>query len=460
MEIQGGEWIYEYRGKKFTPRIWNSGDAAAGKYSLDEILLKNCVLVKVTGKSGTGITKHQRPKEPEEYNCHDTDMNYKNWKCRYVKISNQTQASWLTKKWDDQNKQYTMIWSQSANKYKWVIRDTRTSAECGTSYFGIYWTGSYKAWNDKKAIIIQWGGIGLSRTPALRITSMISRKGHFYLRTNVNAPLEYHNWSTGTNYSYSYGPVDTPASIDGFVEKRLVQAMNPFDGKSYTRTEFDTSLTEGFARWDMITSEDIDSVAFGLVNCDTIDLRVSDQDGNSLWEINGYTVDNSVAPGRYESHPSTVILYMDLTYPAGSVITIWLHGATVVVGEMVGASELAAGFTNVQFNNTFKDFSPTEVDQWGNYVYIDGIRVKDHTGTCEFPIKRYDQLNRLMLMIGGQKVVINSSDSTTNEVPDGRNVFEASMMIGRFIKFDLKSTKQKKRIGEKGTYSFQVRELV
>ena len=65
-----------------------------------------------------------------------------------------------------------------------------------------------------------------------------------------------------------------------------------------------------------------------------------------------------------------------------------------------------------------------------------------------------------MLLIGGQKVVINSSDSTLNEVPDGRRVFEATMMIGRFIKFDLSSTEDKKRIGEKGTYAFSIEELV
>ncbi len=458
LEIKSGQWIYSYTGKSFTPREWSQSDETSGEYQIGDVLFKDCGLVKVTGKDGSGVVKHRQPKQPENYSCHDTDMHYKDWKCRYVKVSNSTSGKWLSKVWNDQNKQYTMVWSASENKYKWVTRDTRGSG--GSAYYGIYWTGSYKSWNDRKAIILNWGGPGLSRTPTMRITSMVSRRGYFFLRTNINAPLEYDTWTSGTGYKYTYNTIETPADIPGFVEKRQVQAVNPFDGKNYTRTEFDTSVTEGFASWDMVASEDIDSIAFGLVNCDTIDIRVSDQNGESLWQLNGYPIDNTVAPGRYESHPSTVILYMDRTYPAGSIVTVKLHGAVVVIGEMIGASKLDAGFTNVEFSNTFKDFSPKEQDQWGNWFYIDGVRVKIHTGTCEFPIVSYDQLNRLMLMIGGQKVVINSSDSTANEVPDGRHVFESSMMIARFTKFDLQSSTQNKRIGEKGSYTFSIEELV
>ncbi len=197
-----------------------------------------------------------------------------------------------------------------------------------------------------------------------------------------------------------------------------------------------------------------------MVIADTIDIRVSDEAGTALFELNNYPVDNSVAPNRDEQYPATVVLYFDKTYPPGSVITIWLHSSVVTVGEIIGASKLDAGFTKVNFKNTFKDFSPKEQDQWGNWYYKPGARVKVHTGSVEYPIMSYDQLNRLMLMIGGQKVVINSSDSTENQVPDGRNVFEATMMIARFTKFELASADQKKRINEIGTYNFSIEELV
>ncbi len=63
-------------------------------------------------------------------------------------------------------------------------------------------------------------------------------------------------------------------------------------------------------------------------------------------------------------------------------------------------------------------------------------------------------------MIGGQKVVINSSDSIHNEMPDSRDVFSATMMIGRFTTFELSTTKKNKQIGDIATYNFTVEELV
>ncbi len=458
--VCSGSWIWEYQGVDFTPKIWKLEDEEAGVYQLDEILLKDCELVKVTGKSGTGVTFHQKPKSPEEYSCYDYDMDYNSWSCRYVAVDSSTECNWLTKVWPGHNKQYTIVWSSSSNQYEWVLRDVRTSAQCGTSYFPLVFSGTYDSSKDIKAKVIEWGGIGMSRSSAIVIKSMVERGSEFYLRTHLDLPLEYHTWTTGTEYQYSYGSVQNPEDIDGFIQKQLHPAHAPFDGKNYTKTVYATDPNAGFARWDVIATEDIDSIAFGGIICDVIDFRISDQEGNTLFELNNFPVDNSVAPNRPEVWPATVVLYADKTYPAGSVITIFLKATLVTVGEIIGASKLDAGFTKVVFKNSFKDFSPKEQDQWGNWTYIDGVRVKTHTGTVEYRIASYDQLNRLMLMIGGQKVVINSSDSTENQVPDGRKVFEATQMIGRFIKLDLASTEQKKRIGEIATYSFQVEELV
>ncbi len=459
-EFQAGDWVYIYNSKTdFTPRVYNQVEADKGLYNIDEILLKDCKLVKVTGKSGTGITEHKKPKEPNNYKCLDTTMNYKDWECRYVKISNETQCGWLTKKWNIDNFQYTIMWCGQKNKYQWVIRDLRNSPECNVAYFDIEFSSKYDASTDIKAQRIQWAGTGLSRKEAIRVRSMVQRGKYWYIRTDKDLPLEYWNWSTGTAFKYTYEEVLDPMDIPGFVQYRRHQAHAPFDGKNYTRTEFHTG-DDGFARWDLLVTEPIDSIAFGMVITDTINVRVSDQNGISQFEINNYPVDNSVAPNRDEQYPSTVVLYLDKTYPAGSVITIWLNSSVVTVGEILFASKLDAGFTKVNFKNTFKDYSPTETDQWGNYYYADGVRVKVHTGTVEFPVMSYDQLNRLMLLIGGRRVVINSSDTTENQVPDGRNSFEATMMIARFTKFELSTADQKKRINELGTYVFSIEELV
>ena len=64
------------------------------------------------------------------------------------------------------------------------------------------------------------------------------------------------------------------------------------------------------------------------------------------------------------------------------------------------------------------------------------------------------------MLIGGQKVVINSSDSTGNEVPDSYNIFSATMLIARFTSFELATNEKNKRIGDRATYNFIVEELV
>ncbi len=463
LELLNDEWIYEYQGVEFTPKEWNQTDETNGVYQIDEVLMRNCSLIKVTGKSGTGVTTHQRPKEPEDYDDHDISMKWQDWDRRYVKLPQNTIGQWLPKMYTDKYKQYCMVWSASRNKYLWHIQDTRLSSDGNHSSidYGILWTGKYSSANDKKASVITWGGAGLSKGTGIRVVSMILRKGYFFLRTTVDAPIEYYVWEEGPNYTYSYSDVSTPADIDGFIEKRQAQPYQPFDGKNYTATNFDTRNTNGYAKWNLLTTQNIDSIALGKVMCDTVNFRISDQLGNKLFELNNYPIDNTLAPNRPEEYPATIILYTDRTYPAGSVVTVWLHGAVVNIGEIIGASRFDAGFTKLNFKNNFKDFSPKEQDQWGNWYYnTDGIKVHTHTGTVEYPVVSYDQLNRLMIMIGGQKIVINSSDSTENEVPDGRKVFAATMMIARFTKFELSTSEKNKRIGETATYNFSAEELV
>ncbi len=460
LEIQSGDWIYEYQGVSFTPKYWEQRDADNGVYQIGDVVLSHCKLVKVTGKYGSGLIKHEQPKEPERYATYDSLIDYNNWDNRYTIIYADIRSNWLTRVWTDGHIQYTILWNSKKNTYQWVIRDTRTDAQGNVAYFDIAHSSVYDGAKDTKAKLIQWGGVGLSRTECIVITSMVLRESEYYLRTHLNRPLEYYTWETGTEYSYSFGDATCPADIEGFSQKRHVQALNPFDGKNYTTAEVATSDAENFVRWDMLTAEAIDSVALGRVVCDTVDFRVSDQNGDTLFELNNYPVDNTINSGRSEIFPSTVILYADQTYPPGSVVTIWLHGPLVSIGEIVGASKLDAGFTKVDFQNKFKDFSPKEQDQWGNWYYDDGIRVQVHTGSVEYKVTNYDKINRLMLLIGGQTVIINSSDSTNNEVPDGRKIFSATMMIARFTSFELTTTEQKKRIGERATYKFTVEEIV
>ncbi len=205
LEVQAGTWVYYYNSKTdFTPREWNQADADAGKYNV----------------------------EPNEYSCFDYDMDWTKWKCRYVKVSNAIQCGWLTKKWTLGNYQYTIVWDQCRKKFRWVILDRRTTPECGVAYFDIAHSSKYDSGKDIKAEVIRWAGVGLSKGDAIRIRSMVERDKHLYLRTNLKLPLEYHTWTTGHPFEYTWSEVKDPMDIPGFVQYRRHQAHAPFDGKN------------------------------------------------------------------------------------------------------------------------------------------------------------------------------------------------------------------------------------
>ena len=183
-------------------------------------------------------------------------------------------------------------------------------------------------------------------------------------------------------------------------------------------------------------------------------------EGTVLLTLDDYFITNDVDDITDIEQDTTRVIYIKEIVPAESIVTIVIHGDVIEIGEIISAKSVDAGFTSMSFKNKVDDLSPKEEDQWGNWYYKSGMKLNIHSGSVYFPIVRYDQLNRLMKKIGGRKVVINSSDTFNNEAPDGRHVFDATMMIARFTTLELDSSEKNKRIGEKGKYNFSLREIV
>ncbi len=493
--MQADSWIWEYTSdNEYTVPIWTQSNADTGHYEIGDIVFKDCDLMKVTGKSGTGIVTKQRPLEPEEYGAWDETfdevMDPSTWSHRYFRVKNSTNDGWLSKMWFDptHTRWYYMFWEARGHggcgdgAWRWSAKDT--TADFGERNIGYYlrsclkngYSQKFNSARDQKAVIHNWGSsycshangcqaTNCAKRPTIMFNSMVERAGYFYFRTHLNKPVKYGTFSTGTAYNYTYSSVNTPADIIGFEKSKQVQAYNPFDGKNYTNVNF--TPVDGSARWTLLASEPFDSIAFGKVICDSIDISVKDTDGNIILELNNYVVKNNVNNSSSREFPATVVLYTgrnaDKTVnliDSENVIEVTLNGSDIQIGEIIAGETLDAGFTKVNFKNTFKDFSPREQSQWGDWYYTDGLRVSVHTGTVNFPVLDYDAMNRLMLLIGGRKVIINSSDSLLNEAPDGRHVFESTMILGHFVKLDLATKEVKKRIGEIAEYAFQIRELV
>jgi len=488
-----------------------NGKDASGHLLPADLFKYKGKLIKVTGKAGQAFVHHQRPLEPEEYGVWDTSFDPSHWKQRWVRIPAFTTANYYGNQFFNSGKtrNYLFAWDcrgvvPTIGSGGWICTALEYANVCdklnvpNVKRVIKHVTGKFDAAGDIKASVFKWG---VRRGPedTILFNSMIERGGYVYLRTNVNKPVKYAKWRTGKGYSYSYSAANSPADIDGFFKARHNMGMAPFDGKNHTTCFIDTKSMGGYASWDLMNNEPFDTIALGNIRCDKIDITITDVE-DAIWsEIIGYPIDNSIGytiplpkadedievpddgndfdsaeddhlPNNIKfktnqqdtvfEHGITRVIYTDRYIPEQCKINIKLYGDVIEIGELLGADSIDGGFTNVNFKNTFKDFSPKEQDQWGNWEYIDGVRVQVHAGTVDFPIMRYDQMAKMMMKIGGNKVVINSSDSYKNEYPDSKNVFGATMMIARFTKFELTTKSINKRIGDKGSYTFAIEELV
>ena len=475
LEVRDTETIYSYKGEEFTPQVWNQNSADRGEYEVDDILLKDCKLIKVTGKEGDGIYTKRRPLEPEEYGAWDRNMDYANWSHRYVRLDAVTAIGWCTKTWlsPSRKRLYYMYWECNGNTscgsegaWRWTAKDM--NAFSGNPYLTTclkdHHTKKFVSASDIKATIPVWSSTGCNgacpKEGTVQFKSLIERGGYFYFRTHLNIPVKYATWIAGVASKYTYSDVVSPADIEGFIERRKINSLQPFDGKSYTKAIVDTTATDYKAVWTVLSARAFDTIAFSRMICDSIDVKFMDIDGNLIDELNTYEVDNTVANNSDVEHYATAVLYSGRLYSNETVIQITLNGSHVEIGELIAGERLDAGFTKSAFQNKLKDFSPKEQDDWGNWHYIDGVKVRVHAGTVDFPVASYDKLNRLMVLIGGSKVIINSSDSIMNEPPDGKNVFESTMMIGRFTSLDLSTTNKSKEVDDIGSYKFNIEELV
>ena len=469
-------WIWEYRGKdNYVVPTWNTKEAEKGSYEIGDVLFKDCKTIKITGKKGSGVFEKTRPLEPEDYSGWDEAkgdvLDYKKFKHRYFRVKNSTSGSSknLSRSFRSPSgiSHYNMLWDTCRiygcrSKAGWIwYAHPKPFNRCINTCLNKGYSSKYDSATDIKAGFGScWG------EKIIRFYSVIERNGYFYFRTHLNKKIQYGLWRTGTKYDYTYSRVTSPSDIEGFVKKRMVNSLAPFDGKNYTAAK--TIAPSGVARWQVTAKDEFDSIGFGRIVCDKVTITASDEDGKQIGKITGYQIDNRLNSSSAREYPSTAILYFNNStsgkrqlMPAGTVLDIEVHSQDELeVGEIVGGETLEAGFTKVQFQNKMKDFSPKEQDQWGNWLYIDGVRVSVHSGTVNFPVASYDGLNRLMLLIGGRKVLINSSDSLLNEQPDGHNIFSATMMIARFISLNLATSEKNKKIGEIAKYDFTVEEIV
>ncbi len=471
-----GDDVYSYMCSE--PLKAYTYDASNIYYKIDDLVVDGGKLYRITNKYEVGgVTSI--PKEPEDYTNNETTLdNWKTWAGRYWKYKKTERVRLYV---PGTNRAYLLYWAPPSKYCKgkngalaWEYTDLTTITDpCIDSTYAVclyaYGSSKYDSTKDFKAVKKNWSATGCTPELTLEVHGIIDRGNYFYIRTWTDAPIQYTTPVSPTTM-YSKTEIKTPHELDCFVYKQQTNRAAPFDNKNYTQStgslEKQASINTGEVVFDFEAVQTIDTIAFGRVQCETISISVYDNNNVVIFYVDSYPVENRIAKTVYKQD-ITVILYTieastgkPLSIKPGYRIRVRLRGSSYTIGTIAAGKMFDAGFTNAKFENGYKDFSPKEQDAWGNIYYKNGVRVFTHSGTCDMPIVRYDDINRLFMFLGGQEVIINSSDSINNSVSDSTNIFQATMMIGRITSFKQNTRLTGKRMDNIAEYKFSVEESV
>ncbi len=447
LEVQIGEDVFEFRGDNdIYPEVYSSSNT----YAVGDVVIQNCKLhvVQELGKA----------KEPEEYSAWETSLsNWKTWSERYFRVPySSTSGTWNKGEWKYDKRWYFVVKDTATGHLTWVAKDTAViPMNCPPQWYLKsslrYSTTTHFSFNtDYRAKSVSWCAPGLSRRDTLQIKSVIIRNGYMYFRTTANVPVEYK--------ADVLHEVKSPDDIDGFVYKRKVCGLKPFDGKNYTAC--DQSPDSGMVEWKFMSGGYFDTISLNRVIADDVSVIVKDNQGLVVFEIGNYPVDNTLGSPGVEFPASAVLYTQDVMTKGEYEVTVRIHGGNVSLGGLNLGLKIKAGLTNTLFENKFVDYSPKEKDQWGNIFYKVGIKTSVFSGTCDMLLSDYDRINRVLIYIGGREVIINGSDSDNNTPPNSLNIFQATMMVARFASMVQRTIVVDTKIDSIATYSFSIEEIV
>ena len=389
-------------------------------------------------------------KEPEEYAVETDIKKWKTWTKRYFKVPSNGSKCWVV---GDRVYYFYDSKCPPCVGRTWKAWD-RTTNGCYADLYQCMKNNISNKYDEAKDIKGQkkvWGGSASVKEETLVFKSAIKRGSNWYLRTWTDAAVEYHTQAG----RYTLRRVYSPEEIEGFRFNRKTACGAAFDDKNYTKGVFNPS--SGFVDFSFVTSGWADTFVLGRVFAETVSLTARDDNGNVIFNINNYPIKNEIG-GTNIGQDVNLILYSNTVLPPSSKVNIRIKAGEVSIGRILAGRMLKLGFTNTIFDNGFNDFSPKEIDQWGNVLYKNGVRVYNHVGTVDMPLKDYDALNRAFMYIGGREMIINSSDSINNTPPNSIDIFQSTMMIGRFQTFKQKTRNVGAIMDSIAGYTFSIRE--
>lgn len=258
----------------------------------------------------------------------------------------------------------------------------------------------------------------------------------------------------------TFNTITTIADLTGYELYTVIDEYKILDSKNYSKVTKAGNITYSISMVGMF-----DTVAFGRILADTIDIEFRDSVGTLIHAITGEVIDNKRdADSRLPSYPTTSIFHSPFDIDGGS-INFTIYGAYTELGEVVVGLSTGAGFTEPVFSNEFNDWSPKTRDKFGNWEYIDGVKTMVHSGKCDVPLKNYDMLSRLMMSIAMNTVILNGSDAknyggSAGYSPNGKDIFSSTMMIGRVTSHKQSTKLRGNKLDKNASYTFTIEENV
>lgn len=257
------------------------------------------------------------------------------------------------------------------------------------------------------------------------------------------------------NSRYSVTPVPTSPSI--FFNMSYIGAnlpTMPFDGKNYTYATSTTTMT-----YTVKGTQKFDTIALGRCKADSVTIVFKNSLGVTVNTVTK-TIDSSRdTSGNLEKWHTTVIYYATSTVEANGTVEVTLTGANIELGTLMLGMSVSAGFTKLELQNSFIDYSVYQEDEWGNIDYVSRAKIAVYKGSCDILITNYDMTDRLLTSIGGNLIILNGSDSK-NTTPDSQSVFASTQKIGRLFDLSQQTKVKDNGMDNRATYSFTLKETV
>lgn len=300
----------------------------------------------------------------------------------------------------------------------------------------------------------KWGALHMIRRPA---KSGAVDKYDYYVPTGLGTK------ETFTAVINTYEDITDLTYFKNMSNIGFDDQYKPIDGKNYTHIVREFPLPLEYA---VMAKEPINTIGLTGLIADSVTAKiyasVDDYNNDVLLEEVTVDIDNSRdVAGRLSDYQTTAIIYATQDVPKDGVVKLIFESTEFVrIGGIQVGLSVDAGFTNLSFTNKFNDYSPYERDQWGNVLYVDGVKTNVYTGTVDIPLVSYDMINRLMASIGGKTVILNGSDTKNNQDIDSVNFFASTMVVGRIRNFSLKTKLDNAVLAQMATYNFQIEEDV